>query len=103
VSNLKGNRCGYTGEIDCTCVECSRCDEEETLADASRDANNALLHEIALSMASFIAAIDANSYDVARYIEQRLAPLIPLLDVDIRVREALERIGADGRHLKRDP
>lgn len=67
--------------------------------DARHKANEALLHSIAVSMASFIAAIDRNSNNVTLYIEQRLAPLIPLLEVDFRMREALERIQADGRQL----
>jgi hypothetical protein len=69
------------------------------LEDERREANSALVHSIAVSMASFIAAIDQNSNDVASYIEQRLAPLIPLLEIDFRMREALERIRADGRQL----
>ena len=69
------------------------------LADSRRKADDELLHEIAMSMASFIAAIDTRSIDVAAYIEQRLAPLLPLLWLDVRVREALERIRADGREL----
>ena len=37
------------------------------LADARRKADGELLHSIAMSMASFIAAIDARSIDVAAY------------------------------------
>ena len=72
------------------------------LASCRRDANDELLApSIAMSMASFIAAIDTRSIDVAAYIEQRLAPLLPLLGLDVRVRDALERIQADVRQLAR--
>ena len=64
---------------------------------ARRKADDALLHSIAVSMASFIAAIDSDSNRVTQYIEQRLAPLMSLLGIDFRVREVLERIRADGR------
>ncbi len=60
-----------------------------------------LIHELAVSCASFIAAIDSNSNDVAAYLEQRLAPLIPMMRTDERVRAAIERIARDGRQLGR--
>jgi hypothetical protein len=78
----------------------------ETMAkldQAKYDAPPLLLHDVAVSMASFIAEIDANSNDVAAYIEQRLAPLVPMMRTDIRVLDAIARIGADGRKLQRRP
>lgn len=52
-------------------------------------------------MASFIAEIDSDSNNVALYISQRLAPLIPLTHIDIRVKDAVNQIAQDGRKLKR--
>ena len=73
----------------------------EALDRASGQADDDLLRRIGVSMASFIAEIDANSEDVAEYISQRLAPLIPLTHVDFRVRDVLESIASDGRHRGR--
>jgi hypothetical protein len=68
----------------------------------SRKADEGLLREIAVSMASFIVKIDASSNDVASYIEQRLAPLVPLLRIDVRVQDAIKRIATDDRHYIAD-
>jgi hypothetical protein len=56
-----------------------------------------LVHRIAVSLASYIAAIDSDSNKVAAYLERRLEPLIGLIRTDERVRQALERIANDGR------
>jgi hypothetical protein len=56
------------------------------------------IHNIAVSCASFIAALD-NSCDVAAYLEQRLAPLSELMRADDRARSVVERIADDGRAL----
>lgn len=59
------------------------------------------LHGIAYSMASFIAAIDSDSSRVARYIEQRLTPLLAVGLVSPEASRALldvlKQIGQDGR------
>jgi len=61
---------------------------------------NEKLRELALSMASFIAAIDSSSSDVAEYIERRLSPLIELMEIDAKVEEVIDRCGWDGRTLE---
>jgi hypothetical protein len=74
---------------------------EKLLREAARtapeDTARELIHNIAQSMASYIAAIDSDSNRVSVYIERRLAPLINMTAIDIRVRNALERIARDGR------
>jgi len=60
-------------------------DAELTRLSDSRAAD--VLHELAVSMASYIAEIDASSADVADYIERRLDPLRR----DTRCWQALER------------
>jgi len=62
-------------------------------------ARKALIHEIGISMASFIAEIDSDSATVAAYIEQRLMPLTALHAVDYRAKQVLEQIAKDGRKL----
>lgn len=57
------------------------------------------VHRIAVSCASFIAAIDADSSRVAAYLEQRLQPLAFMSTIDMRSRDALQRIATDGRQL----
>jgi hypothetical protein len=57
------------------------------------------IHDLAMSLASYIAAIDSRSVDVAAYLEQRLQPLIPLMRTDCRVEHAVERMRDDGRQL----
>lgn len=57
------------------------------------------LHDLAVSMASFIAEIDTRSIDVAAYIEQRLQPLVPLMRTDVRVEQAVDQMRNDGRKL----
>jgi len=60
-----------------------------------------MIHDLSVSMASFIAEIDKNSADVAAYIEQRLRPIIPMMRTDERVRAAVETMARDGRKLVR--
>lgn len=62
-----------------------------------------LIRGIAVSCASFIAAIDADSRDVAAYLEQRLAPLQSMARVDYRCLEALKRINGDARQGSGNP
>lgn len=68
-------------------------DKQTSIADAD------LLRRLAVSMASFIAEIDDDSNIVAEYIEQRLSPLLSLLSIDFRVRNALEIIASDARAI----
>ena len=82
--------------------ETKKHDEVKSRLDTARlSAAPEMLRELSLSMASFIAEIDANSVDVAAYIEQRFQPLIPLIRSDERVRAAIDCIGRDGRKLVR--
>lgn len=55
--------------------------------------------DLCLSMASFIAEIDASSADVAAYLERRLDPILR----HPAVRLLLDRVGQDGRKLVRAP
>lgn len=57
------------------------------------------LRDLSVSMASYIAAIDSQSADVAAYIEQRLQPLVALMRTDVRVERAVEQMRDDGRQL----
>jgi len=51
-----------------------------------------LLHEIAISCASFIAAIDSDSNAVAAYLENRFKPLVSLALSNHGVIQALKQI-----------
>lgn len=74
------------------------------LPEERRKAAAQQLHDIAVSCASFIAEIDANSSDVAAYLEQRLEPLLRLMHgnsrTSARVRTIMERIARDARKLR---
>ena len=68
----------------------------EELLDAAPEAyQRKLVRELCLSMASFIAEIDANSIDVASYLEQRLSPIL----MKPAVRALLDVVGKDARQL----
>jgi hypothetical protein len=56
-----------------------------------------LARSICASAASFIADLDANSSDVADYLEQRFGPVLR----HPAVRAALAEVAADGRKLVR--
>ena len=58
-----------------------------------------MVHSIAVSCASFIAAL-STSAEVAAYLERRLAPLARGAYENKRLHEALELIASDGRALK---
>jgi hypothetical protein len=70
---------------------------EKLLNDAAERYPAELLHNLAVSLASYIAAIDSDSHRVSAYLERRLAPLLEMARTDIRSRDALERILRDGR------
>jgi len=55
-----------------------------------------MVHSIAVSCASFIAAL-STSAEVAAYLEQRLTPLARGAYENKRLHDALELIVADGR------
>lgn len=67
------------------------------LEQAKADAPRRLLHDVAVSLASFVAAIDSDSMRVAAYLERRLEPLLGMVAVDIRCQRALETIRDDAR------
>jgi len=71
----------------------------DILEAAGQRALDELFERIGVSMASFIAAIDSSSSDVARYITQRLEPLKFMASTDFRVRDAMESIARDGRQI----
>lgn len=74
---------------------------EKLLSDMAREAPEKiareLVHDIAQSMASFIAAIDSDSSRVSAYIERRLAPLVGPASASYDLKQALEHIRSDAR------
>lgn len=68
---------------------------ERMLTDAAIEHRRAKVTDLCLSMASFIAEIDASSIDVASYLEQRLGPILRLPAVAM----VLDQVGKDGRQL----
>lgn len=72
---------------------------EKLLNDAAARIPAELVHDIAQSMASFLAPPEmcSDSNRVSAYIERRLAPLIGPASASYDVRQALERIRRDAR------
>jgi hypothetical protein len=62
------------------------------LRDASESVVPEMIHNIAISWASHIAAIDNDSAKVAEFIERRLAPFAIPCRTERGARDALERM-----------